>query len=303
VANTASFEQRFQQAADRWSPFCFGCDPSVEILRAWSLALDLKGLDAFCDIVLEAAAGSVGLIKPQVAFFEALGPGGYDCLRRLIAGARERGLLVIADAKRGDIGTSVDAYSRAWLGEESPFRVDAITVNAYLGLGSLDPMFRRASQTGTGVFVVVRSSNPEGATVQDSTISGLPLADNLAQGITSYNVDLCEGLHETGPVGAVIGATRGSNAARTIGLLPRSLFLVPGLGAQGATMTDVARQFGQAADRAIPSSSRAVLLQGPDISALRKALSLNVGEARLLREFRLDRDASPSPPLGVTGRT
>jgi orotidine-5'-phosphate decarboxylase len=189
--------------------------------------------------VLEAAAGSVCLIKPQVAFFEAFGPGGYECLQRLIAGARERGRLVIADAKRGDIGTSVDAYSRAWLGEESPFRVDAVTVNAYLGLGSLDPMFRRAAQTGTGVFVVVRSSNPEGATVQDSTIGGSPRADDLAQGITAYNADLCEGPHETGPVGAVIGATHGPDAARTIGLLPRSLFLVPGLGAQGATMTDV----------------------------------------------------------------
>lgn len=282
-AEVEKFGDVFERTAEKWSPFCFGCDPAAETLRAWALPVDLSGLARFCEIVLTAAVGTVGIIKPQIAFFEAFGPGGFEQLQRLIANARAAGLIVIADIKRSDIGSSVDAYASAWLGADSPFGVHAITANAYLGLGSLTPMFERADETGTGVFVVVRSSNPEGASVQDAMIGNAPLADHLAGGITAFNEGAAGGT-VVGPVGAVIGATLDAAAVKTIGLLPRSLFLVPGLGAQGATMDDIARLFGPASGRVIPTSSRGILRHGPDAAALKAALKAHVDDARRLRE-------------------
>ncbi|SFD98045.1 orotidine-5'-phosphate decarboxylase [Roseivivax sediminis] len=281
AAAPATFAERFADLAARRSGFCMGMDPSPQVLRDWGLPVSVAGLADFVSIALEAAEGSVAVVKPQVAFFEAFGPAGMAELGRLISGARARGLLVIADAKRGDIGTSSAAYARAWLGPGG-FDADAVTLNTYLGLGALGPVFERAQEVGGGTFVVVRSSNPEGSALQSADMGGLPLADRVADAMRERNAQLAPG--GVGPVGAVIGATLGAEAARTVQRLPNALFLVPGLGQQGATMDDLAKLFGAAGPRVVPTSSRAVLAAGPRVAALKARLAEETAAAMPLQE-------------------
>lgn len=135
-----------------YGPLCIGFDPSHKVLQSWNLSCDYKGLKDFCDILLTAVVGNVGIIKPQVAFFELYGLEGLQVLKELIENAQEQGLLVIADAKRGDIGSTVEAYGQAWLGSSSPFKADAITANAFLGFDALIPLIKIAEETGTAVL-------------------------------------------------------------------------------------------------------------------------------------------------------
>jgi orotidine-5'-phosphate decarboxylase len=283
-APTQSFATRVEEISAQRSSFCFGCDPSREVLADWGLPYSVSGLSDFVSIALDAAVGTVGIIKPQVAFYEPFGPEGMTQLKRLISEAKAQGLAVIADAKRTDIGHSVAAYADAWLGEGPGFGADAVTATAYLGGNSLIPMYERAAATGCGVFVVVRSSNPEGAELQSADMGGMAVADHLAQTICLQNTRLCHD-QPVGPIGAVIGATLGNAAAATIANLPNSLFLVPGVGAQGASLQDVRELFGRAAHRAIPSASRSVLAAGPSSASLKMALKSQVEEA-----FKLRRD-------------
>ena len=276
-----SFAERFERTAAERSGFCLGVDPSPRLLSDWSLPVSSQGLAEFVSIALEAADRSVGIIKPQVAFFEAFGVPGMVELDRLISGARELGLLVIADAKRNDIGSSMSAYARAWLGEGG-FNADAVTATAYLGLGTLTPLLETARKGGRAVFVVVRSSNPEGQALQSADMNGVPLADRLAMSIREENERLLPEA-EVGPVGAVVGATLGEEAGNTARLMSNALFLVPGLGAQGATFDDLRRIFAGGARRVIASSSRAVLSAGPNVSELKASLDRNVAEAMRLR--------------------
>lgn len=277
----ATYAETFAAAVAPYSNFCFGIDPSREALAAWNLPVTVEGLRDFCDIALEAAIGSVGIIKPQVAFFEALGPEGLMQLQRLTRAARSAGLFVIADAKRGDIGVSVAAYGQAWLGQQSPFDVNAVTAHAYLGIDALDPLMAQARDTASGVFVVVRSSNPEGAELQSATIGETTVADQIADKITAFNAG-CTAQGHVGPIGAVIGATLGQEAHKTIAAMPQSLFLVPGVGAQGATIEQTRTLFGPAIDRAILSSSRSVLRHGPVVSDIKAALATLGEDARKL---------------------
>lgn len=276
-----SFAERFERMAAERSGFCLGVDPSPQLLSDWSLPISSQGLAEFVSIALETADRSVGIIKPQVAFFEAFGVPGMIELNRLIAGARELGLLVIADAKRSDIGSSMSAYARAWLGEEG-FNADAVTATAYLGMGTLTPLLEMARRGGKAVFVVVRSSNPEGQALQSADMNGLPLADRLAMSIREENERLLPDA-EVGPVGSVIGATLGNEAGKTARLMPNALFLVPGLGAQGATFDDLRRIFAGGERRVIPSSSRAILSAGPKVPEIKASLARNVAEAMRLR--------------------
>jgi orotidine-5'-phosphate decarboxylase len=195
--------------------------------------------------------------------------------------ARAVGLMVIADAKRGDIGSTMEAYSRAWLGEAAPFSCDAITVSPYLGFGALRPAFEQAVVTGTGIFIVVRSSNPEGAYLQGAQVNGEPLADHLAREISSFNTDHLAP-NGAGPLGAVIGGTLRSTSERTISLLDNAYCLVPGLGAQGATHADVKAQFSDARTRVIPAASRSILMLGDDREKITSALRRAVDETREL---------------------
>jgi orotidine-5'-phosphate decarboxylase len=261
-----SFGDRVAAAVRATGPLCAGIDPSAELLKEWGLSDDASGLRAFGSTCVEAFAGEVGVIKPQVAFFERHGAAGMAELERLVADATSAGLVVVNDAKRGDIDTTAEAYADAWLADASPLAADAVTVHAYLGLGALAPLVRLAAGNGRGVIVVVRSSNPEGRDLQQAvTAAGISVEDALLAEIAALNGSA--GV-PAGTVGAVIGAT-----------LPRSDFpldqlrgviLAPGLGAQGAGPADVAERFaGCVPGSVLPSSSRGLLRHGPQADSLR----------------------------------
>ncbi|WP_019221953.1 orotidine-5'-phosphate decarboxylase [Bartonella senegalensis] len=253
------FHSKFFKNREIYGPLCIGFDPSHKVLQSWNLSCDYKGLKDFCEILLTAVVGNVGIIKPQVAFFELYGVEGLQVLKDLIRNAQEQGLLVLADAKRGDIGSTVEAYGQAWLGSSSAFKADAITANAFLGFDALIPLIRIAEETGTAVFVVVQSSNPEGKQIRNARIGDQTLSVHLAQRICDYNSQSLGEPHSVGPIGAVIGATLGCEAKETIEQLKNSLFLIPGIGAQGGTIPQLTKQFPQKLwQNMIPSLSRSI---------------------------------------------
>ena len=277
-----SFAERFLTLAETRSPLCLGVDPAVELLRQWGLPLDARGLRGFCDIVMEAMGERVAIVKPQAAFFEQFGPDGMAELVRLTGMIKERGALALLDVKRGDIGHTLDAYADAMIGPDSPFGADAMTAVAYMGFGSLSPLLKKAAERQAGVFVVVRSSNPEGRALQDAVLAdGRTVATALADDITAFNASVTDGV---GPIGAVMGATIEGAATATLASLPKSLILAPGIGFQGATFDDLARNFGAAVHRALPSVSRGVLGAGPDVAELRKSIELHCDGARRMRD-------------------
>jgi orotidine-5'-phosphate decarboxylase len=221
--------------------------------------------------MLDAVAGPVGLIKPQSAFFERHGWRGIRTLQRLVESARSAGLLVILDIKRGDVGSTNDAYAEAYLGKGAPLAADAITVHPYLGLSAMGTFVSRAQEAGSCVLVVTRSSNPEGRGVQAARTrpGGLSVEEGLLREIGTINERLAPG--RIGPVGAVIGPTHMHpqlDLAAT-----NCLYLAPGVGEQGATPADVATVFAACPDRVMPSASRSLLSAGPDSSRLRDAIS------------------------------
>jgi orotidine-5'-phosphate decarboxylase len=278
----SSFAERFLALADTRSPLCLGVDPAVELLRQWGLTLDAAGLRSFCNITMEAMGDRAAVVKPQSAFFEQFGPEGMAELRHLVGMIKERGALALIDVKRGDIGHTLDAYADAMIGPESPFGGDAMTATAYMGFGSLMPLLKKAAERGAGVFVVVRSSNPEGRVLQDAKLAdGRTVATALANDITEFNAMVSDGV---GPIGAVMGATIEGTATETLASLPKSLILAPGIGAQGATFDDMARNFGPATARALPSVSRSILAKGPNVAELRKAIEAHCDLARKARD-------------------
>jgi orotidine-5'-phosphate decarboxylase len=276
-----SFAERFRGLAEARSPLCLGVDPSVELLAQWGLPRNAAGLATFCDRLMEAMEERVAVVKPQSAFFEQFGPAGMEELVRVVKSIQARGALALIDVKRGDIGHTLEAYADAMIGPDSAFGGDAMTVSPYLGFGALKPLLRKAAARRAGVFVVVRSSNPEGRALQDAKLEdGRSVATALADDITLFNV---EHGGEVGPVGAVMGATIEGSATETLARLPNALLLAPGIGAQGATFADLARNFGPATRRAIPSVSRGILSKGPSVTALRDAIDRHCDAARAMR--------------------
>ncbi|MBB5074005.1 orotidine-5'-phosphate decarboxylase [Bartonella callosciuri] len=268
------FHSTFLKNREIYGPLCIGFDPSHKVLQSWNLSCDYKGLKDFCDILLTAAVGNVGIIKPQAAFFELYGVEGLQVLKELIENAHEQGLLVLVDVKRGDIGSTVEAYGKAWLGSSSAFKADAITVNPFLGFDALLPLIKIAEETGTGVFVVVQSSNPEGKSIRNALIGDQTLSVYLAQRICDYNRQFLSKHHLVGPIGAVIGATVGSESRDTIEQLKKCLFLVPGIGAQGGTITQLTNQFPQSVwQNIIPSISRSITDAGSNIVDLKTLIN------------------------------
>ncbi|HSR84468.1 MAG TPA: orotidine-5'-phosphate decarboxylase [Streptosporangiaceae bacterium] len=276
-----SFARRFAAVRSAHGPLVFGLDPSGDLLESWGLGDSADGLDRFADVVIAAAAGTVGLVKPQSAFFERHGWRGIRTLDRLIAGARDAGLLVILDVKRGDVGSTNDAYAEAYLGKDAPLAADAITVHPYLGVGAMAAYVARAAESGSCLLIVTRSSNPEGRAVQAARVqpSGgavRTVEEDLLREIGALNARLAPG--ELGPVGAVIGPTHMEPALDLAAA--QCLFLAPGIGAQGATPADVASVFAACPERVMPSASRSLLAAGPDVGQLRTAI------AALAVEFR-----------------
>lgn len=265
----ASFATRLRARLARFGALCIGIDPSSAMLKAAGLPDRAEGALALGERILAAANHDLAIVKPQVAFFERFGAEGFKALEELTAAARAREILVLADAKRGDIDSTADAYGEAWFGAGA-LRADALTVHAYLGLAALSGLIERAARAEAGVFVVVRSSNPEGEALQVARGSdGRRVADALADAITAWNARLApEG---PGPLGAVVGATC-ADAPQTVERLPRSYVLAPGVGAQGASFVDVATRLAGAADRVLPNVSRAVLANGGSQADIRSAI-------------------------------
>jgi orotidine-5'-phosphate decarboxylase len=230
-------------------------------------------VQAFCLAVLDRLAGRVAIVKPQIAFFERLGWRGMRALDGVVAAARERDLLVLLDAKRSDIGSTARGYAEAYLGSGAVLAVDALTVNPYLGLDTLEPFVKAAGEAGAGVFVLVKTSNPGSEDLQDLSVGGSPLYERVAESLAGIAERM------TGPetgwssLGAVVGATYPELHQRIRELLPRALFLVPGYGAQGGGASDAVAGFvaGPAGrlEGGLVNSSRGILFPpGADTDAV-----------------------------------
>ena len=250
-------------------PLCVGIDPHPALLKSWGLTDDADGLRRFSLTVLEAVAPLAAAVKPQVALYERHGSAGIAVLEEVLAGARDESVLTIADAKRGDIGSTMAAYADAWLRDDSPLAADSVTLSPYLGFESLRPALDLAADTGRGVFVLALTSNPEGASVQH--VGG---ADSVARRITeAATAENARYSGSLGSVGLVVGATVG-DALASLGLdlaAVRGPILAPGLGAQGATPADLRATFGAAYPHVLGTSSRDILRAGPGLRELREA--------------------------------
>ncbi|GAB3665830.1 orotidine-5'-phosphate decarboxylase [Nocardioides korecus] len=264
---SAPFGARLHAALAERAPLCVGIDPHPGLLEAWGLADSVAGLETFALTVAEALADRVAALKPQSAFFERHGSRGVAVLERTLATIHEAGGLSVLDVKRGDIGTTAQAYADAYLDPRSPLAADAITASPYLGFGSVDPMLDTARKHGKGVFVLALTSNPEAPPLQHARMDGgRSVAGEVLRQLARHN----QGAEPLGSFGAVVGATiagTGEGEDLAIG----GPLLVPGIGAQGGTAQDVRRIFAGCLDLVLPSSSREVLRAGPDPDALRAA--------------------------------
>lgn len=260
-----TFGARLWAALRERGPLCAGIDPHADLLAAWGLPDDASGAERFSRTVVEALADTVGLVKPQAAFYERFGSPGVAALERTIADARAAGLLVLTDAKRGDIGTTAAAYAQAFLDPAGPLFSDALTVSPYLGFGSLQPFLDTAEANGCGVFVLALTSNPEGPQVQHARAAdGRTVAGTILAEVAARNA----GAHPQGSVGVVVGATIGRTGED---LACNGPVLVPGLGAQGGGADDLRRIFGSVAGHVVPAVSREILRAGPRAADLRAA--------------------------------
>jgi len=277
----ANFADRMLEAcAAKGGPVCVGLDPRWEDLPEGIRAShgdDLEGRAAavleFGRAVIDVVAPIVPVVKPNVAFYEALGPAGFRCYMETVAAARAKGLLVIGDVKRGDLGNTAEAYARAHFDLAG---ADALTLNPYLGHDSLEPFLKRCREDGRGCFVLVKTSNPGSADLQDLEVGNLRVFEEVALLVRGWSGGAgLVGTRGWSSMGAVVGATFPAEAALLRRMLPGVPFLVPGYGAQGATAADCVPSFDGRGEGAVVNSSRGILL------AWRKGpLAEKHGEAR-----------------------
>lgn len=264
----STFGQRLRHAIDANGPLCVGIDPHESLLRAWGLELSAAGVREFGLRTVAAATGRVGVVKPQVAFFERFGSAGFAALEDVLADARAAGLLVIADAKRGDIGTTMDGYAEAWLRAGAPLECDAVTLSPYLGTDALHTALTTALDNDKGAFVLAATSNPEASAIQRARVDEEEsVAERVAHDVAARNIGAPGSL---GPIGLVVGATVDRRAfGLTDVVLAGTPLLAPGFGAQGAQPADLGRLFGYVASQVVASESRSILSAGPDGLAAR----------------------------------
>lgn len=296
------FGARLAEAYRAYGQLCVGIDPHPGLLTAWGLNDDAAGLREFGRRIITAAAGRAAAVKPQVAFFESCGLGGMAALADIIAEAKQAGLLVIADAKRGDIGSTMAAYAEAWLNPQKDFGADALTVSPYLGFGSLAPAVEAAQRYRGGLFVLALTSNPEGQQVQlarreqevaSGASSASTVAGHIASQVQQINTarpapdgaavgETAVGETALGDIGLVVGATTAPLASSSgIDLTAgRPALLAPGYGAQGATAAQLRSGFGSAWPQVLVNSSRAILEQGPEVADLIRAIEASQAELR-----------------------
>ncbi len=273
-----TFGARLGDALDGRGSLCVGIDPHPELLQAWGFDVDADGLTRFAATCAAAFGDLAPVVKPQSAFFEYHGSAGISVLESTAAALRETGALVLLDAKRGDIGSTMAAYARAYLDPASGLACDAVTLSPYLGVGALDPAFELCRRYDAGAFVLALTSNREGPQLQNAVVDdGRTVAQVVVDELVARNAD-ADGL---GSLGVVVGATIGATDCDFDAL--NGPILSPGVGAQGGTADDVRRLFGDAQRNVLPSVSREVLRHGPDIGAMRDAISRLIEDFAFLR--------------------
>ncbi|MDX2375392.1 orotidine-5'-phosphate decarboxylase [Microbacterium sp. LRZ72] len=265
-----AFGARLRAAIGERGRLCVGIDPHEALLTRWDMSVSAASAREFGLRVVSACAGRVAVVKPQVAFYERFGSAGFSALEDVLAAAREAGLLVLADAKRGDIGSTMSAYARGWFAPGSPLEVDALTLNPYLGVGALRDSLEVAVSHGKGAFVLAATSNPEATAVQQARVAAdavappQTVAARVAHEVTAFNAGSTP-RGEWGSVGLVIGATVDRDAAGLADVgEPVTPVLAPGFGHQGARAEDVDRILGAFAPAALVSESRSILVAGPE---------------------------------------
>ncbi len=280
-----TFSRSLEAAFSSKGQLCVGIDPHEDILVDNGFEVSASGVYEFSMKLLDQLEYTVSIVKPQVSFFERFGSEGFSTLERILESATARGLLVIADAKRGDIGSTMEAYAQAWLGKSAPFVCDALTVNPYLGVGALAPAASIASERGKGMYVLAATSNPEGVSLQSS--GQVPVAEQVANEVAALNSATASSNSRFGSIGLVIGATvplakLGLDKINDGKTSLRTTILAPGFGFQGARLQDAKSIFGELTGDVLYSISRSALRDGiqgvrnavqHDQNTLHKALS------------------------------
>lgn len=271
------FGARYAAALAARGHLCVGIDPHPGLIRDWGYDDTVAGLERFALGAVAATAPYASVVKPQAAFYERFGSRGVAVLERVISDARAAGALVLLDVKRGDIGSTSQAYAEAYLDPGSPMAVDAVTVSPYLGFGSLEPFLTEAQRHDAGLFVLAATSNPEGREVQRAvTTDGTTVAATMLDHLRHRNATA----EPLGPFGAVVGATIGTDTDLDFDI--NGPLLAPGYGAQGGTVADLRAVFGANACRVAAASSRGILRAGPDAPALTDAVRRANDELRSL---------------------
>jgi orotidine-5'-phosphate decarboxylase len=288
VSPSAPFADRLAALVEeRRSQVCLGLDPDPAQLTGEDLGPTVEGTPAevaaravtvHCRALIERAGGSCVAVKPQLACFERLGAPGWASLARVCAAARDAGLLVVADGKRGDVPVTAEAYAQALVGETptpwgpvAGLGADAFTASPLLGLDALEPLVAAAETSGAGVFALVRTSNPGAADVQDVPAPEQPLHELLAAIVDGLSPRLAGETSGLSGMGAVVGATEPGRIARLRELMPRSIFLVPGVGAQGGRPEHLGDAFSPGPAAALVPASRSIA-RDPDPGAAAERL-------------------------------
>ena len=264
---TAPYGRRLADLLDQRGRLCVGIDPHPAILDRWELPASPVGIERCARGMVEALGEIVAVFKPQSAFFEAYGSPGIAVLERTLVDIAAAGALSILDVKRGDIGSTMEAYAAAYLTDGSPLAANAVTLNPYLGFGSLAGAIEVAREQARGVYVLALTSNPDGRELQQARVAD---GRSIAQVIVDEAAQANRG-DQPGPVGLVVGATVGRTGVDFSRL--NGSILAPGLGTQGGTTGDLPEVFGAAVPMVIPSLSWEVMAAGPEPVALRTAAS------------------------------
>lgn len=283
----STFGERLARVFATKGQLCVGIDPHAFLLGEWGLMDDAGGVREFGMRVVDAVQGHVGIVKAQVAFFERHGAAGFAALESVLSAARDAGLLVIADAKRGDVGTTVEAYGAAWLTPGGALEADALTVNAFQGVGSLAGPIALAREAGKGLLVLAATSNPESTQLQAAIIgtgprAGVTVAAGIVDEVMRLNADDSPrvGAGPIGGFGVVLGATVDLAGfgipLEAMAEVPATPVLAPGFGHQGALYSELIGRYGPVAPFVIASSSRGLLAAGP--SGIEEAAARQAGE-------------------------
>ena len=262
-----SFSNKLTSAFITKGQLCVGIDPHDELLAENGFERTPEGLLAFSFKMLDELSKTVSIVKPQVSFFERFGSKGFAVLEEVLAKASDMGFLVIADAKRGDIGSTMEAYAEAWLAKDAPFVCDALTLSPYLGVGALTPAIALASERGKGLFVLAATSNPDGTKLQGSKANEVTVAKQVADEVSVFNKNSAISNGLFGHIGLVVGATV-DLASVGLGEINegqetlRTPILAPGFGHQGGSLANAKQIFGAISSDVIYTISRSALRDG-----------------------------------------